>query len=466
MKKLIAYKSNYLVFIVFAILFAPLLFASTYMGLGIYILPVVVAMPVAFFVIKYPKLWIYVVIFSYPLFAYTRSEGLSAFDFFFAVLLQGGTLVWIFSYILIQKKKLVRNLGDMMILFWFLCMIGNCMVAMLNGVEFLSWLSEVLLSLTILLYFPIRVLFSDKEDLKKLLLLMGGMLTISALYSFYQYYLGLSDLEYAYQLASTNRSNLMAFTSGVVFGLVLIFYQEKRFRQWVLIVYTGTLMFALIFSLARTNWVILILDSILLFTFLPFKKKLQMTKVFSGIFIIAIIALFTLLGDYSDLFFTAITKRFQSSTEGKKDISIVARIVEYKEVFSHIKENPISGNGMAKKIFFQDPITQAGLTTATIHNGYLSLAYRTGIPMMLLYLYFFFSYLMKSFWLIFRLSGFWKALSLAAFLSMLSIAIANIMSQQFFYRDAFYAIFMTIAVISIIEYNNPPTTVKATEIEL
>ncbi|OYT15773.1 MAG: hypothetical protein B7C24_11285 [Bacteroidetes bacterium 4572_77] len=367
------------------------------MGLGIYILPVVVAMPVAFFVIKYPKLWIYVVIFSYPLFAYTRSEGLSAFDFFFAVLLQGGTLVWIFSYILIQKKKLVRNLGDMMILFWFLCMIGNCMVAMLNGVEFLSWLSEVLLSLTILLYFPIRVLFSDKEDLKKLLLLMGGMLTISALYR---------------------------------------------------------------------NWVILILDSILLFTFLPFKKKLQMTKVFSGIFIIAIIALFTLLGDYSDLFFTAITKRFQSSTEGKKDISIVARIVEYKEVFSHIKENPISGNGMAKKIFFQDPITQAGLTTATIHNGYLSLAYRTGIPMMLLYLYFFFSYLMKSFWLIFRLSGFWKALSLAAFLSMLSIAIANIMSQQFFYRDAFYAIFMTIAVISIIEYNNPPTTVKATEIEL
>jgi len=397
LKKLIAYKSNYLVFIVFAILFAPLLFASTYMGLGIYILPVVVAMPVAFFVIKYPKLWIYVVIFSYPLFAYTRSEGLSAFDFFFAVLLQGGTLVWIFSYILIQKKKLVRNLGDMMILFWFLCMIGNCMVAMLNGVEFLSWLSEVLLSLTILLYFPIRVLFSDKEDLKKLLLLMGGMLTISALYR---------------------------------------------------------------------NWVILILDSILLFTFLPFKKKLQMTKVFSGIFIIAIIALFTLLGDYSDLFFTAITKRFQSSTEGKKDISIVARIVEYKEVFSHIKENPISGNGMAKKIFFQDPITQAGLTTATIHNGYLSLAYRTGIPMMLLYLYFFFSYLMKSFWLIFRLSGFWKALSLAAFLSMLSIAIANIMSQQFFYRDAFYAIFMTIAVISIIEYNNPPTTVKATEIEL
>lgn len=443
------------VIVLFLLISAPALYLATVMEFGRYVFPAVLALPILFGILRSAKIWIYLTALAYPVFVMTSDVGFSAVDFFSAFLIQGGILVWLFKHILIDRRRLVRNIGDWMILMFFTLMLFNSAVALLNGVEFISWLAEYMLSITILLYFPVREHFSDKKELKKLLFVFSAAMSIAALYTFYMYYIGLSDLEYAYQLAKTDRSNLTGFTVGAVFGIVLLFYRNSKLENLYLLLFSGLLLFALVFSLARTNWVILIFDSILLFIFLPYKQKLTMIRVFSVLIVLSVILLMTLLGDYADLFVTTITKRFQSTTQGKKDVSIQSRLTEYDVVFDKIAEHPLGGNGLAKEFTFLNPISKTTLTTANIHNGYFFFMYRAGIPMALVYFTFFFYYLGKSFFLIFRTEGRWKSLSLASFLAMLSIAIANIMSAQFVYRDGYYAIFITVAIIGIIDSKFP-----------
>jgi O-antigen ligase len=427
---------------------------------GLYAFAGVLGLPIITLCLKDTKIWIYIAMLIMPVFVYTNSEGLTPADMFFAIFYAGGILMWLFYHILIRRTKVIKNLADWMVIFWFVMMVGNFLVAKSNWVSPTEWFSKFILLITTLMYFPIRYAFSAQKDITRLLIVSAISVTGASFYIFYGYYLGLSDLSYAYQLASTDRSMLNVLTVGAVFGLTMIFASQNRFHKILLLGYTGIVIFGLVFSFARTNYVLLILATGLLFLFIPFRKKIELGRILTVVAAIGIIALFTILGDFSDIFVKLITDRFKSSSKGMKDISLVSRAVEYQVALDNIKDFPIGGNGMAKKISFINPIYALSMHVPHIHNGYLTLAFEYGIPMGLVYLFFYFWYLFKGFFLIFQTKGYWRYMSIAAFLALLSIAIANMMAPHFFYRDGYFAVFMSIAVTGIIIENNPKSITK------
>ncbi len=464
MKALLADRDNYILVGLFAAIALPLLYITYRYEWGLYAFAGIIGLPIVAMCLKETKVWLYLCMSVMPVFVYTNSEGLTPADVFFAVFYSGGILMWMFYHLLIKRTRLLKNIADWMIFFWFICMIGNFLVAKTNWVSPVEWLSKFLLLTTMLLYFPVRYAFKNRKDLTRFLIFSGVVLTIATFYIFYSYYVGLSDLSHAYQLARTDRQMLNVLTVGAIFGLTMLFAQRKFKYKILLILFTGVVVFGLIFSFARTNWILLILTIFMLLLLVPFKKKIDLIKIITMVLSIGIIVLFTLLGDYSDIFVTLISKRFQSSTKGKKDISLLSRAVEYKTAIDEIKLYPIGGNGMAKKISFINPIDTQTLNVAHIHNGYLTLAFEYGIPMGLVYLFFYFWYLGKSFFLIFRTQGYWKYMSMATFLALLAIAIANMMAPHFFYRDGYFAVFISIAVAGIILDNHQNEKEKPMEL--
>jgi len=261
-------------------------------------------------------------------------------------------------------------------------------------------------------------------------------------------------MEYAYELAGADKINQMIFSVAVVFGLVFTFYQKKRLNEILLLAFIGIVALALILTFSRTFWLIDIVMFVLLFFFLPIKKRISMLKVGTVLIVLAISSFFILLGDKTELIYTLLENRFQSSASGTKDESLRSRFVEWDYALSEIQKYPLSGKGLGNKVHFFNILTGTTYHTTTIHNGYIFLCYRLGIPMALLYLSFLLYYTFKAFFLSLRKTNlFFKAMSIACFLGLLSVWIANTTSAQFVYRDGFFTIFLLIAFTSIAENN-------------
>jgi hypothetical protein len=261
-------------------------------------------------------------------------------------------------------------------------------------------------------------------------------------------------MEYAYQLASGDKINQMIFCVAIIFGLVFTFYQTKRSREFFLIVFIGIIAIALILTFSRTFWIIVLIMAGVLFMYLPIKKKTTMLKFGPILIALAVTSFFLLLGDKTKMISILIEKRFTSSASGTKDESVQARFVEWDYAKKEIMKYPFSGKGMGSKVHFYNILTGTTYDTQTIHNGYIFLCYRLGIPMALLYLSFLLYYTFKAFFLTLRRSNlFFKALSIACFLGLLSVWIANFTSAQFVYRDGYFTVFLLIAFTSIADYN-------------
>ncbi|MEI6090181.1 MAG: O-antigen ligase family protein [bacterium] len=440
--------------LIYTLIIIPLAYFGIIMGMGIYILPAVAALPLLYFVFKKPQVWLYTSMFLFIFFTRSREAEASPFDYFFAIYYIGGLLLWILGQLLYKREKLVRNYGDMFILLYSIGVLLNFFIAYSAGVDPMNWLREATTLFLVLFYFPIRHYFYDEQKLKPFMIFFGVVLIIISCISIYTYYLALSDIQYAFQLASSDKINQMIFTVGVIFGLVFTFYQKKRKNEIYLLIFIGFIGVSLILTFSRTFWLIVILMSVVLFLYLPVKKKTAMFKVGMALIVLGVLSFFLLLGDNTEMISTLLEKRISSASSGTKDESLQARFVEWDYALGEIQKYPLGGKGMGNKVHFYNILVSQTFHTLNIHNGYIFFCFKLGIPMALVYLSFFLFYTFKAFFLSLRKSSlFFKALSIACFLGFISVLIANTTSMQFVYRDGHFTIFLLIAFTSIADYN-------------
>lgn len=440
--------------IIYTFVIVPLAYFGIVKELGIFVLSVLAALPLLYFVFKKPEIWLYTSMGMFVFFTRSREAEASALDYFFAIYYIGGIILWFVWQILVKREKIVRNYADMFILLFAVCILGNFFIAYFADVDPMVWLREGSLLFLILFYFPIRHYFSEEKKLKPFMIFIAIVLIIVSATHIYSYYYALSDMEYAFQLASADKINQMIFCVAIVFGLVFTFYQKKRLNELFLLAFIGTVAVALILTFSRTFWLIVIVGAVLLFFYLPTKKRISMFKVGIVLIVLAISSFFILLGDKTELIYSMLENRFESSASGSKDVSMRARYVEWDYALKEIKQYPLSGKGMGSQVHFYNIITGTTFRTPNIHNGFIFLAYKLGIPMALLYLSFLLYYTFKAFFLSLRKSNlFFKAISVACFLGLLSVWIANTTSAQFVYRDGYFTVFLLIAFTSIAEIN-------------
>lgn len=446
--------SNWMI-IPIALLIAAAVYLSQDSLTGLIIFASILSLPLLWAVMKFPKLWVYLIVFSGIAYLSTGGKGVSAADVILGAVYVGGLALWFFYITAIKKEKIVRNTADWLIIFFYLAAFGNVCIAAINGVMFFDSLKEYLGFALTLLYFPIRHYFTDKNDLAKLFIALMIMLLFVDIIHFYNYYkAATTNLVYAYQLARTVRTNQAIFTAGAIFGVTFYFFTKGFFNRIALAAFAGITAAALVSTFSRAFWLVLLLQIVILFIFLSNKKKVELVFLTGIITSIILVLAFVFMKDNTRLLFGTVAARFTSASAGTKDVSVQARFAEYDATFDKIWENPLGGNGFHKNFAYLDPLTGYTLNSSVNHNAYIYLMYRTGLPMTAVYLLFMLLYFLKSIKYTFLVKDdFHKALALGAFLSFLLVIITNFVTPVISFRDGvFVMIFSVVAVSSAERY--------------
>lgn len=426
---------------------------TVYGGLSLYILPALIALPVIYLVTVRPKIWLYLIVLTTVVFFHSQDEGVGSLDVALGMLYIGSIVVWFVWKGLILRQKIILNWGDWAILTFFTLLLFNFFIAVFNDVEPMNWLREYLLISILLLYFPVRDSLKDENDVNSFLILFGLIVVITGSYQVLEYYRKVTtNLVYAYELKSSITINQTLYTAASIFGFILAFSQKSKIKEMAVIALTSLYVVFLVSTFSRTFWLVLAGAIFLMFFLLPYNKKLLFLTYLGAISSVLIIATFLFMRDKADIALSVAFSRFESTSEGRKDPSLIARFKEWEQVEYHIKQNPLGGNGLAKTFTFYFPINNRSRHTIIIHNGYLWLAYRTGIPLTLLFMFFLGFYTVKSAKLIkHSQNSTQRALLIASLAVLLSLYIVNLTSAQYFYRDGIFVTSLSIAFICIIE---------------
>jgi O-antigen ligase len=158
------------------------------------------------------------------------------------------------------------------------------------------------------------------------------------------------------------------------------------------------------------------------------------------------------LKSYADFYFTVLEKKFISTTEGKRDPSIKVRFYEYQEITKKIEQSPIGGHGMGSSYSYFQPLANVTHTSTFTHNGYLNNIWRIGTPLFCFYLFFIIYYMIKAFYLAFiDKNNYFKPFLLIGGIALFDIVISSMVSDMFHQRESYFAISISIALISFSE---------------
>jgi len=416
------------------------LFVSFYFRIELYVFLLIISFFTVLLLILYPKFWLYVTLIISGIFFHGQDEGVSVLDAITAAYFLGSVVIWFIFHTLLNRRKTAYNLGDWLILTFFLFLLLNFFVALLNDSDLLQWIREYFLFSILLIYFPIRELIRTEQDLKKFLIFFSFIVIGVGIYQIFLYITKLNKIaEYAYQIKSGININQTLYTIASSFGFVFAFYQKKFKSEILLVIFTGIAIVFLIATFSRTFWVTLAAVIIILFLFFSFKKKLKIINYTLIISLILVGLAFIYFKDNLDLFFQIVFGRLTSATMGTKDPSVVARLMEWKEVTRQIFNAPLYGAGLGTRFTFYFVIFEYTIHTNIIHNGFLYLIYRVGIPLSLFYFGYLIYYFILSYDnLIYSLrtsNNFLKALAISNFMEFVILFIVNFTSAQFFQRD-------------------------------
>jgi len=351
-------------------------------------IPLFVALGLGFIMvmIKWPKVWLATFLLSLPIFLTDSGKGLSAQELVMGGFFMLSITIWIVWRMAAHPRPLVRNWMDFLVLAFIALTSLNFIVAMVNHVDPLGWLSEWSLFFLILYYFPIREYFGDERGLKQFMSLSAISAVGQALYSMYLYKQRMATgLVYAFQLTAS-RSVLLGpiFLIAIVFCLLFIFAVRWP-HKLVLFGIIGVQAAALILTFTRTLWAFFFVCAAIALLFMSMRQRIQIVLAGVAMTMVAIGGLTMYSPKLADIGTRIVKARFASSTQLRGgDYSFETRVVESQAAWAATKENPLGGNGLRATFLTYSPLDKQHFTTSFIHFGYVGLVFKLGIPLALL----------------------------------------------------------------------------------
>ena len=439
------------VIISLAISFIAFVIYSLEEQIGLYSLGGTLGVLILYIVSNDTRKQLYIILLSSILFLNTSSEGLSVLDVLTGVFYLGSLSLWFFKAKFVYHKNITRNFGDILILIFFsFAFVLWVPLSLLSGVDFLDMLRELLMFSLILLYFPFRDEFKTKDDLKDLLLVVAisiiGITFISLILS----YKRLHTIEFVFQLGAGVRTNQFLSGASIIFSIILFYLHRGKKAKILIISILFLSMVALIISISRIYWFGTVFGFVMATFFISKRQRLKIYFTSFAIFATIILSVVLYFGKTSELILGFFQKRLSSSQGYKKDISFLARIQEYETVWEHIKEFPIGGNGINKEYSYYNLISQTNWHVNFVHNGYISLVYRFGFPMALIFYLFLIYYFWQSFSLsLWNKNQYSKTLSACVFASFCLLFITNFLTTTVMFRDFYIYFPILITILSI-----------------
>jgi hypothetical protein len=437
------------------LLFTAALFWLAFVkGMAVYAFAAVTSFPLFLAFIRYPRFWIYSLFFSLFAFLLTSAEGFSAIDLFFALVINFNLYLWIAWQAFVKRKRIVWNWGDGLIMTFFMLLPLNAIVAYLNGTPLGDWLRENFA------FFDMPFLLADKrvfqrsrisKEIADIVVFYG--LNVRYL-RFYAYYEATKNIDYAFQLGRTVRINLSYLTIAGISGLAIVLLGNDKKLSLLIIAPTLASFGALILTMARSFWVELIFGVLFLQFYLSMKNRIKLFLMVAISSIALIMISISFFGDNYTLLMKLFEKKFESMSEGTSDVSAQSRLVEWSAIWEKIKQSPLGGNGMYATVSFYNSLDESTANTTVVHNMYLGLSLRLGIPMTVLLLIILLYFTLKAFKLsIITKDGFLKSVAFTAFFTGFVILTVNTLSFQILMRDGVFTVAFLISFTQIVERN-------------
>jgi O-antigen ligase len=442
-------------------------------NMPLYVFIVVVSLPIFWMMVNYPRTWIYAVILGFVVFMKMDEEGISFSDIFAAVLYNSFLIFWFIARLLVKSDVSanvafsnnhfrITSVVDKLFLTFYALLLFNVIIALTNGIELFDWLREYMLYSLILFYFPLREYFAERKYIYILLLLFGLVVIALDIRQFYSYYEILGNVKYAYQIASSVRDNQQVFSCSLISAITFFFYANTRRAKLFALVVSLFSAAAIISTFSRAFWTALMAMVLVLFIFLNYKQILQFILIIALATGIILISINTLFPHQASFVTKYIGKRFTSTSNVKKDISVESRLREYEIVLGEIKDSPIWGHGFRKQFSFYNNIMHATHTTSFTHNGYFNLSHKAGIPMCALFYLAMGLTTIKGFFVGLRLNRhcrsnldgcekykIYTAMAISGTLSIIMLLIVNSVTSSFIFRDGLMVTAFAIAFIHI-----------------
>lgn len=400
-----------------------------------------------------PVYWLYFVAATMRFLLYDEEEGFSIFELTLGLFYLVTLLFWLFWHIVVQRKALIRNKPDMFLIAFLCCIPLNGIIALSHGVEPVKWFREIHNYLFILYYFPIREYITNKKELIILLVIIAIAFTSLSIQNILAYKRATTDAKYAFQLIfarSAARVNSVYFSLSAAFGFVALSYMRNNYLRILLTVFVLITVVASLASMARTSWVIVIVSALFSLIFAPRNNRLFFTTALTTIILCTVAGVMLFGGKNVAIVKKIIDKRL-SSVGKLNDYSYLTRVNENIVAWDLIQQLPFGGNGIGKNKLHYDLVLKNHEYVSYIHNGYIALAYKVGIPMALLFFSFLGGYTIMTLQYFFRSSNtITKGLALCCFLAMCVYFVSNIAGCVFDIRQGVFLTFIIIGLLNTI----------------
>ncbi len=373
-----------------------------------FVLPLyLVLMLVSFaIVLAYPRSGMYAIVFLAFVFerfftlapiALARSEvKLYPVDVIFLAVIAGVVIGWLRGR---YKKTFFSKAEYLLVLFIILTSIYFLASLFDQNVDkdlaFSAWKNYGFYAL---FYFAIAFLLNKKEHLVRFLkFALAGAVAI-VFFILYGVIAG-NGLWSEFTPLSTEGVRLLAFPHAfyltmavLAWGIFLIFSSEMKYRKyfWLLLIW----IFGIVGSMMRHLWISLFFSLVVAFFLLPKEKKIFLKNylgkiVFALVAIVVFVFYLSVLSSNSnfnrgvDYSLEVLGSRASSFSNFSEDESFFWRGMLWLEAGEKIKENPLAGIGLGKKLSLELGDYQDLIEVRNVHNSLLAILLQGGLILFL-----------------------------------------------------------------------------------
>lgn len=375
---------------------ALLAFALEMFEFGMFLPFLVPVLVVLFFAAKSNDFWVFAMFCMLPLILLSREEGMKPTELGAMGFLLMGIFYYLAKYHIIKREQLIYNWGDLALMLFWVFLLPNAIIAKLNGVEVGEWIRGFLTMTMYLMYFPLRRYLRDGIRVKHFIIAFSICIIAVCVHHLAYIKYNAVRATMAYQLESSLRINLTLMALAIFVSITFIFDVKEKWLKLLLLVTLGLAIAGVITSFARATWLTVLV--LLIANLFVLSRKQRVTLVVLG-FLAMIVSAGVFVNQFKnyDLYIKLINKKFLSSKDGKKDISIRMRLYEYDAVIKDAKEYPFSGVGMQKKFRYKN-VSNNGMQQIQnfTHNSFLHFWYMFGIPTAVIFTVFLLYFLVRS----------------------------------------------------------------------
>ncbi len=413
-----------------------------------------VGFPLVAIMSRYPQAWIFSVVALHAVWLRTSDKGLSLVEIAIVGFFFGSLSLWFLWQFVVKRKRLVRHAGDLLILIAAGLAVLNLGVAYYREVLILEWFRQFLLWAMILYYFPIREYITTDKRLRILFYILLGVFCVVGVQTVQAYIRATTDIVYAYELVSA-RSALteMALVAATIGCAGALLFARRLISNIFSLGLTVFFFSCLVATFSRSFWAATMMSLGMLYFFSRARQRAKILVMSLIGVVIAIFGILTFVGeDKAELFLVMLQTRFESIFSPTKSVSLEARGSESAELVKLIPESPMLGFGFGATFMFYDPIFNTYAVGNFIHNGYLYLAFKLGIPTALLFLAGLIIHLWRAIPLFRRVHDpLLRYALMVSFACLCAELMVSYFGNQFAFREGVFLYAINLALISIVE---------------